>query len=65
MIHPTLERLVAMAAGEQQAIADVSRAVRRLEATQAAKAQLQDLPPDLVRAALTARLRALMGEAHR
>jgi len=63
--HPMLERLVAMAAGEQQAIADVSRAVRRLEETQAAKAQLQGLPPDLVRAALTARMHALTGEAHR
>jgi len=63
--HPMLERFVAMAADEQQAIADVSRAVRHLEATQAAKAQLQGLPADLVRAALTARFHALTGEEHR
>lgn len=65
MTHPMLERLVAMAADEQQAIADVSRAVRHLEATQSAKAQLHGLPADLVRAALTARLHALTGEEHR
>jgi hypothetical protein len=61
MTHPMLERLVAMAASEQQAIADVSRAVRHLEETQAAKAQLQCLPADLVRAAINARSRALTG----
>ena len=61
--HPMLERLVAMAATEQQAIADVSRAVRHLEETQAAKAQLQNLLADLVRAALTARSRAMTRES--
>lgn len=65
MTHPMLERLVAMVAGEQQAIADVSRAVRHLEETQAAKVQMQGLPADLIRAALTARLHALTGEEHR
>lgn len=65
MTHPTLERLVAMAATEQQAIADVSRAVRRLEETQQAKAQLQSLPADLVRAALRARTVALNGDRSR
>lgn len=64
MTHSMLERLVAMAASEQQAIADVSRAVRYLEETQAAKAQLQCLPADLVRAALNARSRALTGKGH-
>lgn len=65
MTHPMLERLVAMAASEQQAIADVSRAVRHLEETQTAKAQLQSLPADLVRAALNARARALTSESRR
>jgi len=58
-----LERLVAMAASEQQPVADVSRAVRHLEETQAAKAQLHSLPVDLVRAALNARSRALTGKS--
>ena len=47
MTHPMLERLVAITASQQQAIADVSRAVRHLEETQAAKAKLQCLTADL------------------
>ncbi len=54
-----INALMALATSDEQAIADVSRAVRRLEQAQDAKARLQALPAEVLRAAIGARNQVL------
>lgn len=54
-----INALMALATSDEQAIADVSRAVRRLERAQDAKARLQALPAEVLRAAIGARNQVL------
>ena len=61
-----INALMALATSDEQAIADVSRAVRRLEQAQDANARLPALPAEVLRAALGARnqdLKPLAGAA--
>lgn len=59
MDQTEIDALMALATSDQEAIADVSRAVRRLERAQDAKARLQALPADVLRAAIGARNQVL------
>ena len=56
-----IDDLVALATSEDEAIADVSRAVRRLERAQDARARLHSVPADALRVALETRTRVLTG----
>lgn len=54
-----INELIGVATSGAAAIDEVSRAVKRLEAVQAAQVQLQTLPSDVLREALLERTRLL------